>query len=199
MMREWYELGIIAFILAGIAYTLWRGGQQNPVGTGRLQSEVGKVRNEVSAFEARLKQLDENAASKGDVERLSEIMTEERAKIDQVFTRIAGINEDLNGMRSENRVKTQVITGLSESMRLLASDLKAHREDVSARLARLEGMANDIRANRQAIETIHDRLKDGDALLDKLLEAQARSDSKIDAIGKNLDRIYDVLVPKGMG
>lgn len=38
-----FEIAIIAFILAGICFLLFRGGQANPEGTGRLARRIGKV------------------------------------------------------------------------------------------------------------------------------------------------------------
>ena len=40
---SYFELAIIAFILIGICFLLFRGGQENPESTGRLARRMGKV------------------------------------------------------------------------------------------------------------------------------------------------------------
>ena len=198
MLGPYYELAIIAAIVAGIGFTLWKGGQGNPVGTGKLQHDMTNVRSEVNSLGARIKNLDEFAASKIDLEHMGEMLREEKARIERLFSLITGINNAIGDIRSDSQVKTEVISGLSESVRVLSDKLAQHSELVDKRLGLLENVAGDTRANRHAIEAIAKRLDGNDSHLDRLIAATAEQGSDIRALGKNLDRIYAVVVEKGM-
>jgi hypothetical protein len=41
--RDWIELAIIAFILAGIGLTFWKAGSANPESTGSLGKKVNAI------------------------------------------------------------------------------------------------------------------------------------------------------------
>lgn len=46
-MSEFYQWALIAFILFGIGLAVWRGGQANPEGTGRLARRMSRVEVEL--------------------------------------------------------------------------------------------------------------------------------------------------------
>lgn len=77
---SWFEGTIIVFIMLGIAAAIWRGGANNPVGTGSLGRDLSKLANRMSAVEARQVHLEKSiekfgadAASTKDIERLEEL------------------------------------------------------------------------------------------------------------------------------
>ncbi|KTE24446.1 MULTISPECIES: hypothetical protein [unclassified Sphingopyxis] len=47
-MSDVLQLAIILFIILGIGVAVWRGGQANPEGTGRLGRRLGKVEQALS-------------------------------------------------------------------------------------------------------------------------------------------------------
>ena len=48
------ELAIIAVILMGIGFVIWRGGAANPVSTGTVQHKVNNFGHEMKALGAKL-------------------------------------------------------------------------------------------------------------------------------------------------
>lgn len=44
---SYFEMAIIAFILAGIAVAVWKGGQANPESTGKLARRMARVELEL--------------------------------------------------------------------------------------------------------------------------------------------------------
>ncbi|UNU43614.1 hypothetical protein EAO27_13450 [Sphingopyxis sp. YF1] len=70
-LSDFYQLAIIAFILAGV-FIAWRAGQQNPEGTGRIARRISRVEQElqgkattedVAALKAALARVDANIAA----------------------------------------------------------------------------------------------------------------------------------------
>lgn len=45
-LSDFYQLAIIAFILAGV-FVAWRAGQKNPEGTGRIARRISRVEQEL--------------------------------------------------------------------------------------------------------------------------------------------------------
>lgn len=71
------ELAIIAFIVLGIAAAIWRGGAQNPVGTGGLDKKINELSGEVRAVKTkvgeiveRVESIEKDTASPDDIKRL---------------------------------------------------------------------------------------------------------------------------------
>jgi hypothetical protein len=76
---SYFELAIIAFILLGICFLLFRGGQANPEGTGRLARRIGKV-EQTLAEKATTESVD---AARSELAALS-------AKVGKLETEMAG-------------------------------------------------------------------------------------------------------------
>ncbi|MEA3264178.1 MAG: hypothetical protein U9R07_11925 [Pseudomonadota bacterium] len=82
-MNDWLELAIIAFIILGIAWVVFRGGQANPEGTGHLGQQIAGIDGRLGTFGARLddlekdfERLDKEAASKADIKRLEKAVAD---------------------------------------------------------------------------------------------------------------------------
>ena len=82
----WLEAIIIAFIVLGIGWTVWRGGQANPEGTGALGQKVSSLSGKVTALNTRVGHVEEEladlkseAATVKDIDRIEQLI-EERMK-----------------------------------------------------------------------------------------------------------------------
>lgn len=87
-MNDWLELAIIAFIILGIGWVIFRGGQANPEGTGQLGQQIAGIDSRLGTFGARLEdlekdvdRLDKDAASKGDIKRLEKAVSELQSQL----------------------------------------------------------------------------------------------------------------------
>ncbi|MGE0773536.1 MAG: hypothetical protein AB7L36_00635 [Sphingomonadaceae bacterium] len=87
-MRDWLDWAIIAFIIFGITYVVWKGGQANPEGTGTLGQKVSGLSGKVSALGTRIghvehemEELKQEAATTKDIARLEEKLSTVRAEI----------------------------------------------------------------------------------------------------------------------
>jgi outer membrane murein-binding lipoprotein Lpp len=81
--RDWIELAIIAFILAGIGVAVWKGGAANPESTGSLGKKVNTMSSKVSTLscglghlESEFAELKAEAATTEDVARIEQLMAE---------------------------------------------------------------------------------------------------------------------------
>lgn len=97
MPRDWIELAVIAFILAGIGLAVWKGGAANPEGTGSLGKKVNGLANKVGTMSMRLGHLEseftelkEEAATTKDVQRIEQLINE---RINTMRAEIAGHHE----------------------------------------------------------------------------------------------------------
>jgi len=82
-MSDWLELAIIAFIVIGIGWVVFRGGQANPESTGELGQQLANLSSEQRGMNARLGELekdvdrlDKDAASKADIKRVEKGLAE---------------------------------------------------------------------------------------------------------------------------
>ncbi|MFA6219607.1 MAG: hypothetical protein WC692_07480 [Erythrobacter sp.] len=71
------ELLIILVIVIGIGAAIWRGGAQNPVGTGRIDRKINELSGEVKAVKSkvgeiveRVESIERETASPADIKRL---------------------------------------------------------------------------------------------------------------------------------
>ncbi|MFV0642933.1 MAG: hypothetical protein ACK5NN_00280 [Sphingomonadaceae bacterium] len=109
IQSNWYELALIAFILGGIGIVLWRGGAANPVGTGRLGRQLGKLDDAVKGLDAKVERLeqqvddiDRRAATVDDIGRIE-------AQLQALARDVATIREnDAMGRVSAEHVRRQV-------------------------------------------------------------------------------------------
>ncbi|PTR11779.1 MULTISPECIES: hypothetical protein [unclassified Novosphingobium] len=89
--RDWIELAIIAFILAGIGLTFWKAGSANPESTGSLGKKVNAMSSKVGTLSLRLGHLESEFAEL----KAEAATTQDVARIEQL------INERINTMRVE--------------------------------------------------------------------------------------------------
>lgn len=177
-MYNYYELGIIAFILVGIGIVLWKGGAANPVGTGRLQHDMKNVRQEVSAIGTRMDTLDGT-------------VTAEKRRIDGLDTRMASIEKQVDSVHT-------VTKALSESVRALTTEFREHREYVGGQLSVLGSMDERIASNARDVQTTMKCVEAIDARQDRMAEQVASTAVQCGATGRQVDRLYDHIVNKGM-
>ena len=104
------ELSIVAFIIVGIGYVVWKGGAANPEGTGALGQKVTtlsvhmtKLSGRVGHVESELEELKADAATSKDIARLEEKVATLRAEV--------GGHRELaeRTWRSVNRIETFLI------------------------------------------------------------------------------------------
>lgn len=199
------ELAIIAMILVGIGYVIWRGGAANPVGTGTVQHKVNNFGQEMkalgtklSSFGDQISQLQENSASAEDVRRIEAELRGEKEKADKFATALSRVDDELAAMRKDRAVSNQAIEALSASVRTLFSELKAHREDVAEKLGALPALSERVDGNRRAIDSIVNQLPAIRDTQNAMSREVSETASDLKLIGRNVDRLYDVIVSKGM-
>jgi len=191
MTSSLYELALIGVILVGIAIAVWKGGQANPVGTGSLQRVVSGMRGEVDSMKGRLKTLDSTVATKQDVLRLDEKLAEEAKKMGRVFETLDRVDDELAALARSHGARNAVIEALSDSVRRLSEELKSHQQHVAARLTELSSIPDKVEANSKAIEKLSSQMP-------AIREAQRETASDVKHIGRQVERLYDFLIPEGM-
>ena len=205
MNGAWVEALIIIVIVAGFALVFWKGGAANPVGTGQLQSRVKDVAQEVKTLAGdlgritdRMGTLETSCASSAEIETLRDAMKGDRRRVEQVFATVQSIEADISDLKTQQGRRDAVIEALSESVRALSTDLKDHRAEISQKLDHLDAMSERIDANARAIDAIVAQLP---ALRDKqaaIAEQVAGIAANTQTTARQVERLYDVLVPKGM-
>lgn len=105
--ENWFELAIIAFIMVGIGAAVWRGGQANPEGTGKLRNTMGDMdkdvralRGEVKGIERRVVAIENHAAKASDIERLERLMADQNRTIEQQSLQLAKVGETVAASRA---------------------------------------------------------------------------------------------------
>ena len=184
-MNDWLQLTIIAFIIGTIGWLVWKGGASNPVGTGKLQRDVTNVREQVTAIGTRLEGVEGNLKT-------------EREKVDTVSGKFESLVATLAEVRNESASRNKAVEALAESIRTLNANSKAHEIKMARRLAGIEGIARDVAANRDSVRHLVKRFEANDASFDRLADRVSAVGATTQAIEKNVDRIYNQLVQKGM-
>lgn len=89
-MSEWFQIGVIGFIVLTIGWHALRTARANPENTGTLGKEVAKIGNRVATIDTRLgdieddvKRLDSEAASKADIRKLEKEVAGLRSELAQ--------------------------------------------------------------------------------------------------------------------
>lgn len=192
------ELAIIAFIVIGIGAAIWRGGARNPVGTGALQKDVSKLKSEVGAISGSVERLNAHFVTAQDFER-------EQVRIEKALAALGSVESELAMLASNIGARNAVTEALAESVRAMAAELKAHQKDVSARFEQLSDLSERIEANRAGIDSIIERLPAITLRQSQMAEEVSSIKSGMAGVaaatqhtGKQVDRLYDVLVTKGM-
>ena len=116
-MSDWLELAVIAFIIGGIAYVVFRGGQANPESTGdlgkqlsELDSSVGRFGERLGSIEEDVKRLDDEAASKADIKRLERAVTGLQGDVAKLATSAASREATLDHVKEAVDRLYKVIT-----------------------------------------------------------------------------------------
>jgi len=188
-MYSYWELAIIAFILIGIGFVLWRGGSANPIGTGKLQHSVRNLRQEIGTMGRDLKTLKDQSAHS--TEQLDRKISDEKRRLDGFGDRIEGIERRVDGIHN-------VLSAMSESVRSLSIDFKDHRTSVDARLQVLASMDERIANNSRTIAAAGEQIVLMDARLDRIGEVVASTSVQCGATGRQVDRLYDFLTQKAL-
>lgn len=115
-MSDWLELAIIAFIVIGIGWVVFRGGQANPESTGDLGQQLASLSSEQRGMNARLGELekdvdrlDKDAASKADIKRVEKGLAELTQQVADLSKNAAGREATLAHVASQVDRLYQVI------------------------------------------------------------------------------------------
>lgn len=181
------ELLVIALIVAGIAFTLWKGGAANPVSTGgldkkltELDGDMGRLKTGFGVLTTRVAEFEERAATKGDIARIEARMADwERtfAKIDTLDDRLDRLSCDVVELRGIVASSVKVFDATAEGLRTTTQSLQELERKVEATAAVSAQMPSFI---------------------EKIVERQAANSSKIEAIGTQVDRLYHFLTEKAL-
>lgn len=112
MMSDILELAIIAFILLGIGFLVWRGGARNPIGTAALGkelahvgSEMASVKVKVGEIEGRVQKIEEKAVSAADIRQLEKQIAKISAAMPDMESRQRALVEKI-GLHAERSAAT---------------------------------------------------------------------------------------------
>ncbi|MAM39324.1 MAG: hypothetical protein CL949_12695 [Erythrobacter sp.] len=130
MIGPYLELLIIAVIIGGIAFLVWRGGAANPVGTGKLLHEVSGIRQEHVAHGRRLKKLEEATASAEDVENLSVAFKEQQSRIETIERQVTDIASTGKGTAARVREMDKRQDKMAENLAAARADVAAQRRQL---------------------------------------------------------------------
>lgn len=204
-MSSWVEGLLIAVILFGIGYTIFRGGAANPVGTGSLQARVTaidasvkEIKTDLRRAASEMKELESSRASSSEFEALRETMQGDRRRTEQVFLKIESVETDIAQMRTHQGTRDVVIEALSASVRKLSSELEEHQAAIAKKLDRLNAVSGQVASNTKAIEAIVAQLP---ALRDRQAEIaakQAETARDVKHVAAQVDRLYNFLTEKAL-
>jgi chromosome segregation ATPase len=183
-MNSYLEWAIIALILAGIALAIWRGGAANPVSTGGLRLRLNALDGDMKALstkvgtvETRVAELDQRAATKGDIERIEKRLAGWDPRMDRLDDRLDALERDIASMQTMQAANQRVV----------------------------EAMAESLRANMDAIGKI-ERIVDANGVvtaqvpqfMEKVLTQVASTAAQTEAVCRQVDRLYDFITERGI-
>ncbi len=184
MESSWLEAVIIAVILGGIAFTIFRGGAANPVGTGSLSKklttldgDVKALRTQVDGVDIRVTEIDRRGATNADIERLEARVTQWERKFDQLDERLDGVERELARIGNTASGNKLVIEAMAASLR-----------ETNAAMQKIESR---IEANAAITAQVP-------AFMEKVLTNVARGTARTEEVCKQVDRLYDFIVERGM-
>lgn len=124
MIGPYLQLLIIAIILGGIGFIVWRGGAANPVGTGTLLRDFSSIKQEHETHGERLKKLEQAAASTEEVELLREAFEKQRGRVEAIEREVAEVAQIA-------RSTADSVRAIDTRQDVMATDLAAARADIS--------------------------------------------------------------------
>lgn len=205
MIGAWLETAIIMFFIGAMALMFWRGGAANPVGTGSLQTKVNALKTQFETLSGGLKgvtermgALEANCATGAEIETLRGELRGDRRRTEEVFLKLEAVQAEIADMRSQQSRRDGIIEALSESVRTLSDDLREHRAEIGEKLDHLDAMSERIDAHGRAIEAVLAELPALRKEQAEIAASQAETATDVKHVMKQVDRLYDVLVPKGM-
>lgn len=183
MLNNWLELVIIAVILIGIAVAIFKGGAANPVGTGALRSrlvaldgDLRSLNSKVGTVETRVAELDQRAATKGDIARIEAQFTEWHRLQEGIVKKLSTVDVDLGRLNSVVQAKNTVIEAMAESQRVTN--------------AALQNIEKRVEANAIVSDQVPDFMK-------SVLTNVAHNTARTEEVCKQVDRLYDFIVERG--
>jgi chromosome segregation ATPase len=117
------ELAIIAFIILGIAAAIWRGGAQNPVGTGGLDRRLVEVKTKLTEIETRVEAVESKAASTEDVERLEEAISNLAKTLPDIEARQRALSDKMGKHAATSSATAAEVKHISKQVDLIYSVL----------------------------------------------------------------------------
>lgn len=184
MTGNWLEAAIIFVIMAGIGVAIFKGGAANPVSTGGLRnkltaldSDLRDVKAKVGNVATRVAELEQRAATKGDIERVEKRLEEWDRKIDRLDERIDNIDRDLATLQAMAAANQQVIAAMAESVR-----------ETGASMGKIERQVD-------ATAAITARVPD---FIESVLSQMARTTARAEQNSAQIERLYDFLTEKAL-
>ena len=117
------ELAIIAFIVIGIAAAIWRGGAQNPVGTGGLKDGLTEVKAKLGEIETRVEAVETKAASTEDVKRLEDAVAKLAEILPDIEARQRALSDKIGKHASTSAATGAKVEHISKQVDLIYSVL----------------------------------------------------------------------------
>jgi len=117
------EWAIIAFIICTIGYMVWKGGATNPVGTGGLDkrlttigSELTGLKSRVGTVEERVKEVEEKAATVGDIQRLEAQIGEIGKALPKIERRQRGLSDQITEHQTRSAQTAATVKHIDEQV-----------------------------------------------------------------------------------
>lgn len=142
--REILELTIIAFIVCGIVVAIWKGGARNPVGTGGLDKRLDLMSVKVNEIEGRVEMIEEQGATKGDIERLEKSLEEHTAEMKLVRDVVAKLPSRVEANHVAITKVSHAIPDLESRQRAMADRMADLKSDGAARSEAISGVSKQI-------------------------------------------------------
>ena len=184
MFGNWLEIMLIAIILGGIGLVIWKGGAANPVGTDTLRSKLGALDNDLRAVktkvdtvETRVAELDQRAATKGDIERIENRLVVWESKFEGLDRRLDNTELGVGRIEAEVSALKRVIEAMAEGQRVSNQSL--------------HGIADRVSANGAITAQVP-------AFMERVLRDTATTAAESQAVRSQVDRLYDIITTRGM-
>lgn len=184
MESSLFEAVIIAVILGGIGFTIFRGGAANPVGTGALSKklttldgDVKALKTEVCGVADRVAEIDRRGATNADIERLEGRVTDWERKFDRLDERMDTLDRDIATIQAVATGSQKVIEAMAQSLR-----------EVTATMQTIERRTEASAAITAQVPTF----------IENVLTSVARTIAQTEHNAAQVERLYDFIVERGM-